>query len=82
MEPIEILLTALATGAAVAGKTMVSEAVKDGYGKLKNLLVRKSGRKKSCLEKNSIACQRNRSRKERKMIFPYLLGSYSSDWVS
>jgi len=43
MDPITIIVTAVAAGAAVAAKDVAAQAVKDGYAALKTLIVRKFG---------------------------------------
>ena len=45
MDPMTLIMTALTAAAAPAGTALVSEAVKDGYAKLKDLIVRKFGAK-------------------------------------
>ncbi|HUS69656.1 MAG TPA: hypothetical protein VM075_02625 [Anaerolineae bacterium] len=45
MDPITIIVTALAAGAAVAAKDVSAQVVKDGYAGLKALIVRKLGEK-------------------------------------
>ena len=43
MDPITLITTALAAGAAVAGKEIAAEAVRDAYHGLKTLILRKFG---------------------------------------
>ena len=45
MDPVTIIVTALAAGAALAAKDVAAQAVKDGYAALKALIVRKFGEK-------------------------------------
>ena len=45
MEPITLILAAVAAGAAAAAKDTAGQVVKDGYTALKGLIVRKFGRK-------------------------------------
>lgn len=47
MEPVTLLVTALAVGAKAALQDTATQAVKDSYAGLKTLLVRKFGRKSS-----------------------------------
>jgi hypothetical protein len=44
MDPVTIIVTALAAGAVDAFKPAATEAVKDAYGKLKSMLINKFGR--------------------------------------
>jgi hypothetical protein len=45
MDPISIIVLALAAGAAAASKDVAAQAVKDGYAGLKALIIRKFGSK-------------------------------------
>ena len=45
MDPITIIVTAIAAGAVAATKDVTAQAVKDGYAALKTLIVRKFGQK-------------------------------------
>jgi hypothetical protein len=45
MDPITIIVTAVAAGAVAASKDVAAQAVKDGYAGLKALIVRKFGEK-------------------------------------
>ncbi len=45
MEPLTMLVSALVAGAVAATKDVTTQAVKDGYAALKNLMVRKFGSK-------------------------------------
>ncbi|MBC7249312.1 MAG: hypothetical protein H5T62_03435 [Anaerolineae bacterium] len=45
MDPLTVIISALAAGATAAAKDVVAQAVKDGYAGLKALIVRKFGRK-------------------------------------
>ena len=44
MDPLSTILTALVAGAGASAKEVTIQAVKDGYGALKALLIRKFGR--------------------------------------
>ena len=44
MDPVAMIVTALATGAAATAKDVAGQAVKDGYAGFKALLIRKFGR--------------------------------------
>ncbi len=47
MDPITLILTSLAAGAAAGGQTAVSDAIKDSYSGLKALIARKFAGKPS-----------------------------------
>ncbi len=45
MDPVTLITTALAAGAAAAAKNGISEAVKDGYAALKRRIIERFGTK-------------------------------------
>ena len=51
MEPITVVISALALGAKAAMKPAVKQAVQDAYGGLKTLIVRKFGGRDEALER-------------------------------